>query len=114
MSAEYGTRNPPAPLPLFALSDPPRSTARQRTRWGTQDEAFQSAYAGNAKIVLEYMTRSPSTCDEAEIALGMTHQSCSATINKLMNEGLLIADGTRITRSGRPARVWRVRQEDKT
>lgn len=59
-----------------------------------------------------------STCDEAEEALGMKHQTCSARIRELtLTERLLLIevrkkpDGspvylTRKTRSGRPARVY--------
>ena len=99
-------------LPLFAVNDPPRSTKRQETRWSTQDRAFQNAPVGQAATVLEALRATPSTCDEVEQRLGMTHQSCSAAINKLMRDGLIHADGERLTRSGRSARVWHARRND--
>jgi predicted transcriptional regulator len=61
-----------------------------------------------AETILAYLRRQPSTCDEVEAALGMTHQSASAAVNKLMRLGLIVANGTRKTRSGRAAKVWEV------
>lgn len=48
------------------------------------------------------------TCDEVEVALGMTHQTASARVNQLMNSGHIVrlGDITRPTRSGRSAAVW--------
>jgi hypothetical protein len=46
-------------------------------------------------------------CDEAERALGLSHQSCSARFTELKRDGLLIpTDRFRKTRSGRNARVF--------
>lgn len=98
----------PAP-PAFATDDPPRRTARQATRWTTSDEAYVSAPAGIALRVLESLRdHGPATCDELEQRLGLTHQTCSAAVNAVMNSGRIVADGSRPTRSGRRARVWRV------
>lgn len=50
-----------------------------------------------------------TTCDEAEVALGLSHQTCSARINGLAapHRARLVAAGyTRLTRSGRPAAVY--------
>jgi DNA-binding MarR family transcriptional regulator len=88
--------------------DAPRRTRRQETRWSTQDEAFASAPAGQATVILNFLRERPSTCDEVEVALGMTHQSASASVNKLMRMGLIVANGTRKTRSNRNAKVWEV------
>ena len=47
------------------------------------------------------------TCDELEIALVMRHQTCSASITKLIAKKLLFDTGRRRpTRSGRQARVY--------
>ena len=47
------------------------------------------------------------TCDEAEIALDMTHQSCSARFSELKRDGgMTITDSCRKTRSGRNASVF--------
>lgn len=95
-------------LPLFAVRNPPRSTARQSTRFDTQDEAFAAISGSQRGVVLAAIRESPRTCDELEVALEMTHQSCSAAINWLMNRGLVVADGYRNTRSNRRARVWTI------
>src|ERR1017187_10099953 len=48
-----------------------------------------------------------TTCDEAEIALDMTHQSCSARFSEMKRDGGLLATiDCRKTRSGRNARVF--------
>ena len=101
---------PPPPNSLFSLVDPPRSTARQRTRWATQDEAYASRDGTQAAAILESIRQSPATCDEIEQRLEMTHQSASAAINQLMRAGAIVANGSRKTRSGRSARVWEARQ----
>lgn len=47
------------------------------------------------------------TTDELEQALSATHQSVSARVNQLKNQGLIKSAGrTRATRSGRQATVW--------
>lgn len=90
---------------------PPRKTRGQATRWDTQDQAWTSVQPRlgtiNAKV-LDALKECPSTCDELEQRLGLSHQTCSASVNNLMNDGLIVADGYRKTRSGRSARVWRV------
>jgi hypothetical protein len=97
-------------LPLFATERPPHSTPKQATRFDTQDEAYALAISGQVARILAYITSTPSTCDEVEVALGMTHQSCSAAINKLMRERRVVAGGNRKTRSNRNARVWSATQ----
>jgi len=48
-----------------------------------------------------------STCDQAEEALDMKHQTCSARIRELvLKEKILDADCKRPTRSGRKATVY--------
>jgi hypothetical protein len=48
-----------------------------------------------------------ATCDEAEQALNMKHQTTSARINELANAGYIVNSGRkRATSSGRPAIVW--------
>ena len=101
---------PPAPMaqaPRLARDEPPRATARQRTRWNTQDEAYAAAPTGIAALVLASLRDDgPATCDELEQRLELTHQTCSASVNALMRRGAIIASGSRLTRSGRRARVW--------
>lgn len=51
-----------------------------------------------------------STCDMAEQALGLTHQTCSARFNELRNRKRIVDSGaTRLTRSGRKAVVYTVK-----
>lgn len=99
-------------LPLFALEEPPRRTARQRTRWATQDEAFAAAPGGVAQRILDSLRADgPATCDELEQRLTLSHQTASASVNHLMRAGILVASGSRPTRSGRRARVWEISSE---
>lgn len=91
----------------------PRQTRRQQTRWDTQDEAWEDAKHRIKSIgqrILDHLANHPSTCDEVEVALGMTHQTASAAIHHLMRDGEIIAVEKRPTRSGRNARVWQVKR----
>lgn len=65
--------------------------------------------------VLAYVRSAPegATCDEAEVALGLKHQTASARLNDLMKLGRVQfrydAAGKalrRLTRSGRGARIY--------
>lgn len=50
------------------------------------------------------------TCDEAEVALGLSHQTCSARFNELVARSEIVDSGNRRpTRSGRKAIVYVVR-----
>jgi hypothetical protein len=52
-----------------------------------------------------------ATCDQIEIALGLTHQTCSARFNELAKAGAIVDSGNRRpTRSGRKAIVYVVRE----
>lgn len=48
------------------------------------------------------------TSDEAEQALGLRHQACSARFTELKAEDAIVEAGRRRTRSGRMAQAWRV------
>jgi len=58
--------------------------------------------------ILAAIKRRPSTCDELETKLGMSHQTCSARISE-MHSGrhptIKRSGKKRRTRSGRPANV---------
>jgi predicted ArsR family transcriptional regulator len=58
--------------------------------------------------ILEYIkTTGGATCWEIENALGLLHQSASATITRLRNAGHLVDTGERRpTNTGRMATVW--------
>ena len=61
-------------------------------------------------VVYEHIVRQGadgSTCDEAEVATDLAHQTCSARVRGLVQKGLIIDSGDRRpTRSGRGARVY--------
>jgi len=51
-----------------------------------------------------------STCDEAEIALGMSHQTCSARFRGLvLKEAIHDSGAKRPTRTGRSATVYQTK-----
>lgn len=57
--------------------------------------------------VLEAIRRRPSTCDELETTLDLSHQTCSARVWELRRLGLVVDSGDRRrTRSGRAAKIW--------
>jgi hypothetical protein len=94
-------------------SEAPRQTPRQTTRWDTQDEAWSEAkerVKGIAAELLATLTTQPMTCDQLEMRHGLTHQTCSASVNWLMRHGKIVRDGYGRTRSNRRAIVWRVAQ----
>jgi predicted ArsR family transcriptional regulator len=80
----------------------------------TSVEAFRSVStsARNAQqlSILEFIkSRGSATCDEAEVALGISHQACSARVTELLkSKRISFGEETRPTRSGRSARVYRV------
>lgn len=91
-----------------------RRTRRQRTRWDTMDEAHAGAQASLPevlRIVHDALREVPQTCDELEVSLGRTHQSVSPALHRLREIGMIEPSGIkRMTRSNRPAIVWRVRE----
>lgn len=57
--------------------------------------------------IIEHVYLTPSTDDEIESALGVSHQTVSAARRTLVKNGLIERTGTlRATRSGRQAQVW--------
>lgn len=84
----------------------------------TSREAAQSMKACvpdlRERVFAVVMARGPmgATCDEIEVATGLTHQTCSARVNELMRAKVFVAamEGEtpvrRRTRSGRAATVW--------
>jgi hypothetical protein len=63
--------------------------------------------------ILQYISRRThgATCEEVEIALELTHQTCSARCTELVLKGWAYDTGQRRpTSSGRAARVLKVRQ----
>ncbi len=73
-------------------------------------EAHQSISSESAASLRQKVLRLISseqhrgaTSDEAEQALGLSHQSCSARFTELKALGRIVAQGKRTTRSGRKA-----------
>jgi hypothetical protein len=56
---------------------------------------------------LAQYARVGATCDELEVTLRLSHQTCSARINQARKRGMIRDSGrTRETRTGRQAIVW--------
>lgn len=51
-----------------------------------------------------------ATCDQLERELAMKHQTLSARVRELWQDGFIRRSGTRLTRSGRAASIYHVRQ----
>ena len=67
-----------------------------------------SAEQLRGRVLVEIRVRGGATCDEVECALGLRHQTASARICELSEEGRVADSGERrLTRSGRKAVVWR-------
>lgn len=64
--------------------------------------------AQTAKILWLMKSRpNGTTCDEAELILGLSHQTCSARITELCaKESIRYGDERRTTRAGKMARVY--------
>ena len=91
-------------LPLF------RATERQATRTATADAAYAAMPRGMKGEVLAALREQPRSVDELMMDLRMSHQSCSASVNRLMRDGWVWDAGVRtVTRAGRSAIVWHVR-----
>lgn len=79
------------------------------------NEATTPRKASKRALILEYLGRvGDGTSEEAEIALGMSHQTASARFAELKKDGVIvpvIVDGkqlSRSTRSGCDGGVWRL------
>jgi len=79
--------------------NPQSIEANQRTR----------KHQDRARVLMHIYSCWPRgcTCYEAEQALGMRHQTCSARFSDLKNDGVIIGTGqTRSTDTGSPAEVY--------
>ncbi len=52
------------------------------------------------------------TSDEAEVLTGMSHQTCSARFTDMKRYLWIEHCGSRLTRTGNLAGVWRIRKDD--
>lgn len=89
-----------------------RRTRKQDPRWSTSDEAYDRSRASEPTMtqkVIALLKEAPRTCDEVQALLDGTHQSVSPVFTKLGKDGVIEDTGTtRLTRSNRPAVVWRI------
>ncbi len=85
----------------------------------TSKAAYNTASVGeNQRQVLAHIESCGlfgSTCDEFQVASGMSHQSASPAFHHLARHGLIYTNGgLRMTRSGRQARVWLIARKGKS
>ena len=81
-----------------------------KARDDCSDSAFESVDRDSqAWRVFEFVKeKQMTTCDSAELALNLSHQSCSATFNYLCKKGLIEKSGqVGTTRYGRKANLYR-------
>lgn len=72
----------------------------------------ESKHLMRSRIMAYLAGCGPATCDQVEATLGMTHQSASARMSELKRDRLIEPTGdVKPTRSGRNAKVFRVRLE---
>ena len=94
---------------MEALAEPmPPHNSTETSREAAR--SIRSRASALKELVFNWIARQPlgATCDEAEEALGLKHQTCSARFNDLMTTGRIISAGKRPTRSGCNAMVWKV------
>ena len=75
----------------------------------TSRDAYQSVDVTHlrGKVLAMIKRLGGLTCDEAQVLLSMTHQSCSPCFTWLSKDGQIYDSGKRrVTRSGRKAIVW--------
>jgi hypothetical protein len=71
------------------------------------DSIIESKAAMRGRI-LRHLRAIPSTCDEVEVALSMSHQTASARFSEMRRDGFIREVGKRATRTGRMAAVMAV------
>lgn len=86
----------------------PRHRGNRESR--DANEAVQPSKKALQQKIWDFIKRRGphgATCDEAEVALGLSHQTCSARFTELAQAGRIrkLAD-RRATRSGSKAAVW--------
>lgn len=102
-------------LPLTVMEDRPaarRDICVANHRANPESVAANAATnkARDAKRILAWLeTQADATCDECEVALGISHQSASARFSDLKASGAIVPGGKRKTRTGCAARAWRVK-----
>jgi predicted ArsR family transcriptional regulator len=96
--------------PGTALSEIPDITRNYHKGNAESEIANESIHSQKQAIrakVLDAILKQPATCEELEERLGMSHQTVSARMSELKRDGLIEKNGTRPTRSGRQAGVYK-------
>ncbi len=94
---------------LLHPGDLPRPSASRRARASAAASIKPLTGALGFKVLKYVRSVNASTSDQAEVALGMSHQTCSARFNELAGKGLLEETGRMSrTRSGRFAAEWQL------
>lgn len=105
-------RNPTDPAVLFDHTTWPRPAAGRNAPSTSRaaGDSMQQHATRLARQIWDYLKdHGPATCAEAQQALGLSHQTCSARFNELKRKGLIHDTGAkRKTPSGRAAVVWSV------
>lgn len=87
----------------------PQAPSPQKSARNEALRSVKSRAATMRAMVLSHIrdrAKIGSTCDEAEMVLDMSHQTCSARIHELAREGAIVPSGFRETRTGRKAVVY--------
>jgi hypothetical protein len=104
-------------LNLFDVPRPKTPDICQNRHGGNAESQKANATTNKSRDcrrVLEYLTEVGSrgaTCDEMEVEMGMSHQSCSARCSDLLRDGAIkrkplgLGYERRVTRTGRSAAV---------
>lgn len=86
---------------------PHNGTDTSRAAAARQTEARRSANRTRVLSELQVRGSTGATCDELEQAFGMSHQTASALLKGMRDDGLIRFDAARRkTRTGSPARVY--------
>lgn len=104
---------------MTAWPDEQDITARKHGGDPNSAEAHKSIKKDKSQThqaILNYLARRPitgATCEEIELALTLSHQTCSARISELRaNQRIISVGDRRTTSSGRWARVHRIPPQD--
>lgn len=83
------------------------SAIYQDTSRAAWDSFLDYAAVIDRKILDCIVAEDGTTCDEIELQTGLRHQTASAQIRHMVEAGLLVDSGRRLsTRSGRSAIIW--------
>ncbi len=84
--------------------------ARYHGNASTSVEANPSQHSkqkAHATILAALQSAGEATCQRLESLTGLAHESCSARCSELLRDGKITIVGRGVTRSGKPARLYR-------